>query len=57
MSKLYKCAKGCGSIEENDKEKVPTCCGVEMIEINEEELFSCPGCSGCHTGCHGEEVK
>jgi len=51
MSKIYKCAKGCGSIEESDNEKIPTCCDEPMKETTEEELFSCPGCAGCHTGC------
>ncbi|MCK5491422.1 MAG: hypothetical protein KAI67_06315 [Candidatus Pacebacteria bacterium] len=51
MSKLYKCAKECGSIEESDNEKIPTCCEEPMKETTEEELFSCPGCSDCHGSC------
>jgi len=51
MTKLYKCAKNCGSIEEMKDKKVPTCCGLKMIEVKEEELYSCPGCSGCSAGC------
>lgn len=52
MSKLYKCAKDCGSIEEGDDDKKPVCCEVEMIEIKEEELFGCAGCcAGCSSGC------
>lgn len=50
MTKLYKCAKGCGSIEETDKDEIPTCCGVSMQEISEDEVF---GCGGCCSGCHG----
>ena len=57
MSKLYKCAKECGSIEEGDEEKVPTCCDEKMVETNEEELFSCPGCAGCHSGCGGSKTE
>ncbi len=55
MSKIYMCSKNCGSIEETDSKKAPVCCGVEMREVNEEELFSCPGCAGCHVGCKGNE--
>jgi len=56
MSKLYKCAKGCGSVEESDDEKIPTCCDEPMKETNEEELFGCPSnCSGCHGSCGGNE--
>ncbi|MCK4799429.1 hypothetical protein KAS31_00445 [Candidatus Parcubacteria bacterium] len=52
MSKIYKCAKNCGSIEESDSDKVPVCCGVPMTEIKEEELFGCSGCcSRCSAGC------
>ena len=51
MSKLYKCAKGCGSIEEGDDQKIPVCCDEKMVETNEEELFRCHGCSGCFAGC------
>lgn len=51
MTKLYKCAKNCGSIEEIQDNKIPTCCGLEMTEIKEEELFGCPGCAGCDLGC------
>jgi hypothetical protein len=50
MSKLYKCSK-CESVEENDTNKKPVCCETEMKEVTEEELFSCPGCAGCHVGC------
>ncbi len=59
MSKIYMCSKNCGSIEETDTDKISSCCGAEMKEVNEEELFSCPGCAGCHAGCHGasEESK
>lgn len=59
MSKFYVCTEGCGSIEETDKEKAPVCCGKPMKEVNEEELFSCPGCAGCHADCKGasEENK
>lgn len=55
MSKLYKCAKGCGSIEETDKNEVPTCCDVAMVEINEDEIFGCSGCCHCCSGCGPEE--
>ena len=55
MSKIYKCSKGCGSIEENDQGKAPICCGVSMTEIKEEELFGCAGCcSRCGAGCEDE---
>jgi hypothetical protein len=54
MPKLYKCLK-CGSVEENDSNKKPACCEVEMVEVGEEELFSCPGCAGCYVGCGGKE--
>jgi hypothetical protein len=53
MSKLYKCAKNCGSIEETSESNTPVCCGVKMVEIDEEDIFSCPGCAGCHMGCDG----
>ena len=57
MSKLYKCAKGCGSIEENDGE-APVCCDEKMIEIKEEDLFGCAGCCGrCNTGCGSSEEE
>jgi len=56
MSKIYKCSKNCGNIEENDQEKAPVCCGVPMIEAKEEELFGCAGCcSRCNAGCGGTE--
>lgn len=51
MTKLYKCAKGCGSIEETDNEEIPTCCGVKMEEISEDEVFGCAGCCACCGGC------
>ena len=52
MSKLYKCAKNCGSVEESDSEKIPTCCEVPMIEVKEEEdLFGCAGCCSRCAGC------
>lgn len=51
MSKLYKCAKNCGSIEEMQDDKIPACCGCKMMEIKDEELFGCPGCAGCDLGC------
>ena len=60
MSKLYKCAKNCGSVEENDNEKddnkIPACCGVPMVEIKEDELFGCAGCcSRCKSCGDGEK--
>ena len=55
MPKIYKCAKNCGSIEESRDDKVPVCCGFEMVEIKEEELFGCPGCSGCQADCVGKK--
>lgn len=55
MTKLYKCAKGCGSIEETDKDQIPVCCGVPMAEISEEELGGCAGCCHCCHGCGVEE--
>ncbi|MCK4891478.1 MAG: hypothetical protein KAS78_02300 [Candidatus Pacebacteria bacterium] len=56
MSKLYRCAKGCGSIEENNSGQKSVCCEVEMIEIKEEDLFGCVGCCGrCDTGCGDEK--
>ena len=53
MSKIYKCAKNCGSVEESDSDKAPICCGISMIEVKEdEELFGCAGCcSRCDAGC------
>lgn len=54
MSKLFKCAKGCGSIEETDKSEVPTCCGVAMVEVSEDEVFGCGGCCHCCAGCASE---
>lgn len=54
--KLYKCAKGCGSIEETDRSEMPFCCGVEMVEISEDEIFGCGGCcSCCGAGCGFQE--
>lgn len=55
MSKLYKCAKGCGSIEETDEVKVPVCCAVPMVPISEDEVFGCGGCCHCCGGCGAEE--
>jgi len=55
MSKLYQCAKGCGSIEETDEKKVPTCCDVEMVEISEDEIAACGSCCHCCGGCGMEE--
>lgn len=55
MSKLYRCAKGCGSIEETDKKTVPVCCGAAMVEITEDEIFGCGGCCQCCGGCGEEE--
>jgi len=57
MSKLYKCAEDCGSIEETDDNntKIPTCCGAPMVEISEEELSGCGGCCHCCHGCGDEE--
>ncbi|MDD3006108.1 MAG: hypothetical protein PHX30_00785 [Candidatus Pacebacteria bacterium] len=60
MSKLYKCAKGCGSIEETDEKQIPACCGVDMVEISEDEVFGCGGCCSCCGGCgtgEDEDVK
>ena len=61
MPKIYKCAKNCGNTEEvkiNDGQ-VPICCGVEMIEIkndDEGESLGCLGCMGCYGGSDdGEE--
>jgi len=52
MSKLYTCAKGCGSVEETDSKKVPTCCGCAMVEISEDQIFGCGGgCCSCCAGC------
>jgi hypothetical protein len=51
MSRLYKCAKNCGSIEETNEDNIPVCCGMEMVEVGEEDIFSCPGCAGCQAGC------
>jgi hypothetical protein len=50
MTKLYKCAKGCGSIEETDKNEIPVCCDAPMQEISEDEIV---GCGGCCAGCGG----
>jgi hypothetical protein len=55
MSKLYQCAKGCGSIEETDEKKAPECCGEAMVEISEDEIFGCSGCCHCCGGCGTEE--
>jgi len=55
MSKLYKCAK-CGSIEKLFEKETPVCCNCEMVEIDESDLFSCPGCAGCHIGCGNMDV-
>lgn len=55
MNKLYKCAKGCGSVEETDKKEVPTCCGVAMVPITEDEIFGCGGCCHCCHGCGADE--
>jgi len=65
MTKLYKCAKGCGSIEETDEKETPVCCGVSMVEISEDEIFGCGccchGCAGCGTvaeeDAEGDVVK
>jgi len=53
MAKLYVCSKNCGSIEESDGEKIPMCCGCQMKEVKENELFSCGGCAGCGRNCAG----
>ena len=56
MQKIYKCSKGCGSIEENDNDEKPVCCGVPMIEIKEEDLFGCAGCCDrCDAGCESSQ--
>lgn len=55
MSKLYQCAKGCGSIEETDEVKAPVCCGVDMVEISEDEIVGCGGCCHCCGGCGMED--
>lgn len=60
MSKIYKCAKNCGNIEEvkvNDGH-IPVCCGVEMIEDNKSngsESLGCFGCMGCYGGSEKKE--
>ncbi len=55
MTKLYKCAKGCGSVEETDKNEAPVCCGVAMVEISEDEIFGCGCCCHCCAGCGADE--
>jgi len=55
MSKLYKCSKGCGSIEETDKNETPVCCGISMEEISENEVFGCSGCCACCGGCGADK--
>lgn len=57
MTKLFQCAKGCGSVEETDKEEVPTCCGAAMVEVSEDEVFGCGGCCHCCAGCGAEEEE
>ncbi|MFA7169700.1 MAG: hypothetical protein WC178_02495 [Candidatus Paceibacterota bacterium] len=57
MTKLYKCAKGCGSIEETEKNEIPVCCGANMVEISEDEVFGCAGCCSCCSGCGSDEEE
>ena len=46
MQKIYKCAKNCGSIERvKENDKIPVCCGVEMVEVKKDESESL-GCFG-----------
>lgn len=52
-NKLYKCAKGCGSIEETDAQETPVCCGAAMEEISEDEVFGCGGCCSACGACGG----
>lgn len=52
-NKIYRCAKGCGSIEETNTAEVPMCCGVSMEEIAEDEIFGCGGCCSACGGCGG----
>ena len=58
MQKLYKCAKNCGNIERvKENDKIPVCCGVEMVEVkkDESESLGCFGCMGCYGGMEDSE--
>jgi len=56
MIKIYKCAKNCGNVKEIKKDdadgSVPLCCGIEMVEVGNDDGGGSLGCFGC-MGCYG----
>lgn len=51
MTKFYKCAVGCGSVEESDTAEVPVCCGEPMQDVLMGDFSGCGGCCSACSGC------